>query len=331
MAAASVYNPRKLACTNPSNAISMQDFTEPTANIIYVSKTSAAGATMMYCIDGDNFEDASTTEGTILELFKGNWIPGFNCDDLRLIRSQLTEPAVLAAIDVEFGRHGKCPPPEANGSLSGPSKGFMLFLRGIICCLKSAQAKASAMEIKVKNGGEAGQQYRFMLMMPLLHSVSAKLDSLSVSEREIHANLPFISPTRLYASGRTLERYVEYQTTKGHCGGSMIGDLCDFYNFNKRKYFRNDDDIVGISASRPCSAAYLSSHCRLSEYENTHFASEVNTSNINANSYGRHSPVGSSNENSNAFIQEMRRNATSGGKRRTKNNRRNRNRTRKHK
>ena len=199
--AASVYNPRRLACTNPSNAISMRDFTEPTANIIYVSKTSAAGATMMYCIDGDNFEDASTTEGTILELFKGNWIPEFNCDDLRLIRSQLTEPAVLAAIDAEFGRHGRCPPPVANGTLGGPSKGFMLFLRGIICCLKSAQAKASDMEIKVKNGGNTGSQYRFMLMMPLLNTISEKLNSLSASEREIHANLPFISPKKAILMG----------------------------------------------------------------------------------------------------------------------------------
>jgi hypothetical protein len=108
----SVYNPNNLACHNPSDTISFEDFSElELANIIYVSKTSAAGATIMYCIDPDNFSDATRTNITIHTLFNPEHspIPNFNCDDLNSIRLQLSDPGdeILQVIDNEYTVQGR--------------------------------------------------------------------------------------------------------------------------------------------------------------------------------------------------------------------------------
>jgi hypothetical protein len=327
MPTASIYNPGNLSCKNAMDHVTYDDFE---SGAIYVPKTSAAGATLMYCIDPANFEDAQRTEYIIDQLFtQADFIPGFNCADLSYIRPQITNPESLAVIDNAFVNQGRCAPPAEAPAHEGPSKGFMLFLRGAICCLKSAQEKASQMagnESSMEDK-ENAQAYRGMLMIPLLNQILGKIASLPGDEARRHADLPFISPVTLYFRGNTLSRYLNFQLSTGHCGLSINGDLTDFYNFNKRKYFRNDDMVTGIPLEAQCSLEFINSHCRLGDYGAFPINSNIVNPPANAAHNTAYSSERSSNNNSASYARSMRMNgAVQGGRRRT-NKRRNRNKT----
>jgi hypothetical protein len=189
----------------------------------------------------------------------------------------------------------------------------MLFLRGVICCLKKAQEKAGDLKItKIREGSsqsnseQAEEYYRYMLMYPLLRQIRNKIDSLSELEISIIGNLPFPNPRSLYANGRTLSTYIDYQIAQGHCGASMIGDLCDFYNFNKRKYFSTDTDIVGVRTLQPCAGEYVSAHCVLSEYSNSNFTARAN--NFQNSNYNYHSDENVNNISAVSYAETMRTN-----------------------
>ena len=217
-----------------------------------------------------------------------------NIDDIRYIRDQITDKSVRDEIDEYIT--------DQSIVLTGPSKGFMLFLRRVICCLHSAD-KSTKTEAYKKLHPTADEQddVRSTILLPIVSEINRKIQSLPPSEAIALKKLPFVVPGDVFSSYPTFGKFLE-QTA--HCSEGLVGQLVDFYNFNKRKYFTNDDTVIGINRNLGCSAAFLDSYCRSSN-DPFNTSSRINNSNITAANLNSYSTQTNSNNDSKNYMINM--------------------------